>query len=149
MLAGIPSQPRNRTALETLAGALHRTGLAPGQVLIREGENGDPVLRYRRRRSGGLGGRAAAGVRGRGPGLGEIALLRRVPRTATITAIGPVTLFALDSVTLLAAVSGHAPTRRHADQIAADWPRPTPPGRPVTPGLPHQTSGTRRLCCAA
>jgi len=108
-------------ALETLAGALHRVELAPGQVLIREGEEGD---RFYAIADGEVAVSVAGrprGVRGRGSGLGEIALLRRVPRTATVTAIGPVTLFALDSATFLAAVSGHAPTRRHADQIAADW----------------------------
>jgi hypothetical protein len=61
------------------------------------------------------------GVRRRGTGPGEIALLRRVPRTATVTAVGAATLFAPDSATFLAAVSGHAPTRRGADQIASRW----------------------------
>ena len=61
------------------------------------------------------------GTRGRGTGLGEIALLRRVPRTATATAVGPVTLFALDSATFLAAVSGHPATRRQVDQVASRW----------------------------
>ena len=38
-----------------------------------------------------------------------------------MTAVGAATLFALDSATFLAAVSGHAPTRRRADQIASRW----------------------------
>ena len=108
-------------ALETMAGALQRVELAPGQVLIREGEEGD---RFYAIADGEVAVSVAGrprGVRGRGSGLGEIALLRRVPRTATVTAVGPVTLFALDSATFLAALSGHAPTRRHADQIAAGW----------------------------
>ena len=108
-------------ALETLAGALERVDLAPGQVLIRQGDDGD---RFYAIADGevavSVDGRPR-GVRGRGTGLGEIALLRRTPRTATVTAVTPATLFALDSGTFLAAVSGHAPTRRHADQVAARW----------------------------
>ena len=108
-------------ALVTLAGALERIDAAPGQVLIRQGEDAD---RFYAIADGevavSVDGRPR-GVRGRGTGLGEIALLRRVPRTATVTAVSPATLFALDSATFLAAVSGHAPTRRHADQVAARW----------------------------
>ena len=108
-------------ALVTLAGALERIDAAPGQVLIRQGEHGD---RFYAIADGAVAvsvdGRPR-GVRGRGTGLGEIALLRRVPRTATVIAVGAATLFALDSATFLAAVSGHASTRRHADQVAARW----------------------------
>ena len=108
-------------ALETLAGALERVDAEPGQVIIRQGEDGD---RFYAIADGevavSVGGRPR-GTRGRGTGLGEIALLRRVPRTATVTAVGPVTLYALDSATFLAAVTGHAPTRRQADRVAAGW----------------------------
>jgi MFS family permease len=108
-------------ALETLAGALKRIDAIPGQVLIRQGGDGD---RFYAIADGevavSVDGRPR-GVRGRGTGLGEIALLRRVPRTATVTAVGSATLFALDADTFLAAVSGHAPTRRHADQVASRW----------------------------
>jgi MFS family permease len=108
-------------ALETLAGALERIDAVPGQVLIQQGTAGD---RFYAIADGevtvSVDGRPR-GVRGRGTGLGEIALLRQVPRTATVTAVGPATLFALDAGTFLAAVSGHAPTRRHADQVATHW----------------------------
>jgi MFS family permease len=108
-------------ALVTLAGALERIDAAPGQVLIRQGEDADRFYAIADGEvSVSVDGRPR-GVRGRGTGLGEIALLRRVPRTATVTAVGPATLFALDSATFLAAVSGHAPTRRHADQVASGW----------------------------
>ena len=108
-------------ALETLASALERVDAAPGDVIIRQGEPGD---RFYAIADGAVAvsvdGRPR-GSRGRGTGLGEIALLRRVPRTATVTAETPVILFALDSATFLAAVSGHAPTRRRADQVASRW----------------------------
>jgi MFS family permease len=108
-------------ALETLAGALERVDARPGQVIIRQGEVGERFYAIADGEVAVSVDGQARGVRGRGTGLGEIALLRRVPRTATITAVGEVTLYALDSATFLAAVSGHAPTRRHTDQVASDW----------------------------
>ena len=45
---------------------------------------------------------------GRGAGVGEIALLRRSPRTATVTAITDVTGYKVDAGTFLAAVAGPA-----------------------------------------
>ena len=43
---------------------------------------------------------------GAGEGIGEIALLRRVPRTATAVARTPVRAYAIDSPSFLAAVAG-------------------------------------------
>jgi CRP-like cAMP-binding protein len=108
-------------ALETLAGALERIDAVPGQVLIRQGGAADRFYAIADGEVAVCVDGQPRGVRGRGTGLGEIALLRRVPRTATVTAVGPATLFALDADTFLAAVSGHAPTRRRADQVASQW----------------------------
>jgi MFS family permease len=45
---------------------------------------------------------------GRGAGVGEIALLRRGPRTATVVAVGDVTGYRVDAATFLVAVAGPA-----------------------------------------
>jgi CRP-like cAMP-binding protein len=55
----------------------------------------------------------------RGDGVGEIALLRSIPRTATIVAHTAATVFRLDREPFLTAVLGHAPTHRQAASIAA------------------------------
>ena len=57
---------------------------------------------------------------GRGTGLGEIALLRGGPRTATAVAATAVTAFALDRESFLTAVNGHAPTLRSATGFVQD-----------------------------
>jgi CRP-like cAMP-binding protein len=55
---------------------------------------------------------------GRGEGVGEIALLRAVPRTATVTARTAATVYELRRDLFLTAVLGHSATRRQADRIA-------------------------------
>ena len=56
----------------------------------------------------------------RGDGFGEIALLRDVPRTATVRALTPVHLFALDKATFLEVVTGHPATVTEASAIAGE-----------------------------
>jgi len=105
-------------ALEGLARSLEPVRLAPGDVLIRQGEPGD---RFYAVTDGRLqvtidGVPAAAAVRG--DGIGEIALLYGVPRTATVTATSPATVFALSRAAFLAAVAGHTPTAQAAAAVA-------------------------------
>jgi MFS family permease len=95
--------------LEAVASGARWITLEPGEVLIREGEPGD---RYFVLESGAVRitqeGRVLHEEESeRGYGLGEIALLRDVPRTATATATAPSVLLAIARPDFLEAVTGH------------------------------------------
>jgi Cyclic nucleotide-binding domain/Major Facilitator Superfamily len=98
--------PLPLTALDRLAEQLVPRSFEPGEVVMRKGEPGDHYLLIE-------GGEVEVSDDGRvlrtcgiGDGVGEIALLHRVPRTATVTACSPVTGYAIDADTFLAAVAG-------------------------------------------
>ncbi|MDX6517045.1 MAG: hypothetical protein QOH73_2711 [Gaiellaceae bacterium] len=92
--------------LERLARALVRVEAAPGEAFIREGDPGELFYVIQ---SGTVDvtkeGRHLASL---GPGdfVGEIALLRNIPRTATVTATSPTVLQALDRQHFIPAVTG-------------------------------------------
>ncbi len=93
--------------IERLARALVPVEVVAGDVVIRQGDAGDRVYVVE---SGTVevtrDGRHIAEL---GPGevFGEIALLRDVPRTATVTAITDVVLQSLERSEFLPAVTGH------------------------------------------
>jgi Cyclic nucleotide-binding domain len=108
------------STLEAIARSLTSITLRPGDVLIREGEVGD---RYYVVADGRLTvTQAMVTLRevGRGAGLGEIALLRDIPRTATVTADTDCRLFMLSRDVFVSAVTGHAPSRRMAESVVAE-----------------------------
>ena len=115
----IPMFARLRPAtLETLARHLHRVLAPAGTVVIREGDPGD---RFYVIGSGLLDvtvhGLARPSM-GAGATFGEIALLRDVPRTATVVAMSDAELWALDRAEFLAAVTGSVPALREAERVA-------------------------------
>jgi hypothetical protein len=100
--------PLPLTALDRLSEGLAPRSFDPGDVLMRKGEVGDHYLLI----SDGEvdvsdDGRHLATL-GPGDGVGEIALLRRVPRTATATARTRVEGYAIGAPAFLAAVAGPA-----------------------------------------
>jgi len=105
-------------AIEGLAAALTPVEVPAGAVLIRQGDPGDD---YYAIAAGELDVEQDGHFLrrcGRGDGVGEIALLRAVPRTATVTAHTDATVYRLGREPFLTAVLGHAPTHRQAGRIA-------------------------------
>jgi len=104
---------------EQLAARLIPLSFAAGEPVIKEGNAGD---RFYIVVSGELevikGGRREI-VRGPGDYFGEIALLRGVPRTATVTALSPVELYALEREDFLAAATGHSAGQAAGDAVVA------------------------------
>ena len=78
----------------------------PGDVVMRQGEPGEHYLLIADGEVEVSDGGRILRTCGPGDGVGEIALLHRVPRTATVTACSPVTGYAIDAGTFLAAVAG-------------------------------------------
>jgi hypothetical protein len=105
--------------LERLAGALVEVELDAGDTVFREGDHGDRFYVI----AEGRASVEASGwtLRELEPGdfFGEIALLRDVPRTATVRATTALRLHALDRDTFVSTVTGHAASAEAAGSIVA------------------------------
>jgi len=112
--------PLSLASVEHLAGSLTPVRFEDGEWVIREGEAGD---RYVLVDEGMVevvqGGRHSREL-GPGAGIGEIALLQAVPRTASVIARGPVSAYGLDRSSFLEAVLGHAASHAAASAVSDD-----------------------------
>jgi hypothetical protein len=105
-------------AIEGIAAALTPMDLPAGAMLIQEGDEGDAYYAIASGELEVTQGGALLRRCGRGDGVGEIALLRDLPRTASVTAYTAATVYALKRDPFLTAVLGHPATHRHARDIA-------------------------------
>ena len=103
--------------LERLAAGATPVSVEAGQVVVSRGEVGNHFYAI-------ASGKAAVELedgttRELGPGdfFGEIALLRDVPRTATVRAVEPLRIYAIERDEFLAAVTGHAPTLAATENV--------------------------------
>ena len=106
--------PLPLAAFERVAGSLVEVRFPAGTTVIRAGDAGDRFYVV------GDGEVEIEGkVFGRGSSFGEIALLRDVPRTATVFARTDALLYALERDDFLAAVTASEPSRVAADGVIA------------------------------
>jgi MFS family permease len=103
--------------LERLAGGATTVSVAASQVVVSRGEVGNHFYAIA---AGAAEVELEDGTtRALGPGdfFGEIALLRDVPRTATVRAVEPLQIYAVEREDFIAAVTGHAPTLAATENI--------------------------------
>ena len=109
--------PLPEPALEALAARLEPRHLEVGAVIFNQGDPGDEFYVIDSGRVAVAVEGAAVADLGPGEGFGEIALLRDMPRTATVTALTDVVLYALEREHFLAAVTGHAESGAAAETL--------------------------------
>jgi hypothetical protein len=118
LLRAIPMfAPLPPVTLEHLASSLERVRLPASAVVFRQGDAGDHFYVIEQGEVEISVDGTAPKVEGRGAYFGEIALLRDVPRTATVSARTDVELFTLDRDEFVGAVTGHAPSAEAADVV--------------------------------
>jgi CRP-like cAMP-binding protein len=109
--------PLSAPVLEQVASRLIPTEAALGSEIIRQGDPGD---RFYVIEEGEVvvskNGRQVATLQ-QGNFFGEIALLREIPRTATVTAQTDTLLYALERDDFLEAVTGHPQSAEAADAV--------------------------------
>jgi hypothetical protein len=110
--------PLPLVVMEQLALDVEPHSFRDGDVVVREGGRGDLFYVVTQ-------GTAAVSVEGTsrpalgpGDGFGEIALLRDVPRTATVTATGPLEVLTLDRDRFLSALAANQVSTEHAESLA-------------------------------
>jgi MFS family permease len=109
--------PMSIAAKEHVAATLRPISVAAGEVVIRAGDVGDRFYIVNRGELEVI----APGVRTtatEGDYFGEIALLRDVPRTATVTAVTDSRLYAMTRDDFLAAVTAHSAVRAAGEAVA-------------------------------
>jgi MFS family permease len=118
LLRAIPIfSPLSPPVLERLAARLVPVKAPKGKEIVRRGDHGDRFYVVGEGEVDVLVDRQPPRREGPGSYFGEIALLRDVPRTASVRAATDIELYALDRDDFLAAVTGHAASREAAEAV--------------------------------
>src|SRR5215203_3999871 len=115
LLRGLPMlQPLPLPAIEQLARGLEPVRVQAGQAVFRQGDPADRFYVIETGAADVVGDGRLVTALGPGDGFGEIALLRRVRRTATVRAAADLELQALSCDRFLPVVTGFPPSSREA-----------------------------------
>lgn len=120
LMQGFPMfQPLPLVTVEQLLSSARRCRYADGERVVVQGESGNAFHLI-------ASGAATVVVDGherpplsRGDGFGEIALLRAVPRTATVVAAGPLETLAFERPAFLSAVTGNPTSAERAELLVS------------------------------
>jgi MFS family permease len=104
--------------LELLARELEELEVPVGEAVVTQGDPGDRYYLIQSGQARVLVDGDEVRALGPGDGFGEIALMRRVPRTATVQATSPLTLQALDRRTFISVVTGSPLARDEVERVA-------------------------------
>jgi MFS family permease len=121
MLHSVPMlQPLPLPAVEHLARGLEPVHVPAGQAVFRQGDPADRFYVIEAGMADVIGDGHLITTLGPGDGFGEIGLLRRVPRTATVRAATDLELQALRCDRFLPVVTGFPPSAREAAASVAE-----------------------------
>jgi MFS family permease len=115
LLHGVPMlRPLPLPSIEHLARCLEPVHVASGQAVFLQGDPADRFYVIDKGRADVVGDGRLITTLNSGDGFGEIGLLRRVPRTATVRAVTDLQLYALRCDRFLQVVTGFPPSAREA-----------------------------------
>jgi MFS family permease len=132
LLHGVPMfQPLPLPAIEQLARGLEPVHVPAGQDVFRQGDPADRFYVIEAGAADVVGDGQLVTTLGPGDGFGEIALLRRVPRTAMVRAATDLELQALGCDRFLPVVTGFPPSSREAGAEVEEMLDRFSPGEPT------------------
>ena len=105
--------------VEHLTSELQSATYEPGDVIIRDGEPGERFYIIAEGRARAAKDGMQLREMGSGESFGEIALLRRIPRTATVTALSHLEARTLAREEFLAAVTGNPESVERAEEVVS------------------------------
>ena len=110
VLASLPG-----LCLERLSVVAARWAVEPGEAVVREGDSAQQFFVVAEGELDVVVQGAVVRRLVRGDSFGEVALLRDVPRTATVVSVGPSVLLTIERDVFVTTVTGHRPTEAFVD----------------------------------